>query len=346
MLGAPRFERADGASVSGLGPKAISVLACLVSASTQRMGRSDLVGLIWADLSSSPAARHALRQCLLRMRIALGPAAVALGADGDSLWLEPGRWCSDLGEIRQALADDDPARLGKLSAAVEGGGFCAGLDANGGPFEHWLRQRRHEADELCAQLHARAATVLLAQGATQQAIDAAYRRLAIQPYDEGAHADLIALLMQAGRRQAAVDARNACMELFDRDLGICPDPMVQRALATAPAKSVLRQQFRPDARWQRRSGRAAAIALVLASLTSGLLMRAGPDRIAADADAPMATAEQSPDPAPQAWITAASVRQMPASGATPAVADDDLRRSIGKMLEGDRDHARLYPVGC
>ena len=340
LLGTPRFELADGRPVTGLGPKAVAVLACLAVQPGQRLGRSDLVGLIWADLTSSSAARHALRQCLLRLRVALGPGAVALGADGDALWLESGRFRSDLYEVRQALAGKDDAWLCDLSPRVSGE-FCAGLEAKSAVFEDWLRQQRQVADGLCAQLHARAAMICAAAGALPQAIDAAHRRLSVEPYEEAAHAALIALLIQAGRRQAAVDAREACMALFKRDLGVLPGPLVQQAPLADPVPAALPEVIARPARRLSGGSRGAIAASVLAALTASFLMQHGPD--VAD---PVAAVDRPAAPAPQAWITAAATKQAPEPGSAAAGQDAALRLSIGKMLEGDVNHAMLYPVGC
>ncbi|MBU3031838.1 AfsR/SARP family transcriptional regulator [Paracoccus marinaquae] len=346
VLGAARFERSDGMALAFPGPKAAAVLACLAASPSLRMARTELVGLLWGDLSSTSAARHALRQCLLRLRGALGDAADLLGADAESLWLEESRVEIDLMAVRAALKDRDGPRIRDLSASV-GGTFCDGLEVKAPEFEDWLRQRRSDAERLCALLHDRAAAELAAVGRMTEALEAAHRRVAVEPYEETAHAALFALCLRAGRRQAAVRARDACIELFRRDLDIRP------GVESWPSLTPLVDQPRLPA--------TIPPSRLYATMPRGNLIRAGLLGVFAIAfllpgspEAPLGVpeADVTAAPAMQPWITAASAKAMRQVGTGGAAREDEAdadmvsRTAVRKMLEGDTDYAMLYPVGC
>lgn len=346
VLGALRLERPDGTPIAFPGAKAGAALACLSAAPAQRMARSQLVDLLWSDLPSTSAARHALRQCLLRLRAALGPAADGIGADADDLWLEQDLVEIDLVALRHALGTEGGDEVRQLSDAV-GQGFCCGLEIGGDAFEDWLRQQRLEADRLCAVLHERAAEAFAARGQMDQAIGAAQRRVAVGIYDEAAHAALISLNMRAGRRHAAVAARDACITLFRRDLDLVPQAHLDQAMQTPIAAPISRHAQASDPALPflpvpRRARPKASLSVALAALAALLL-------IDAPAQAPAPVASDRADPSAMvAWISAAAAKSpaVAAGGLSTVLSDEARRDGIRTMLEGDVKHAMLYPVGC
>ncbi|WP_171060780.1 BTAD domain-containing putative transcriptional regulator [Poseidonocella sp. HB161398] len=232
LLGEPRLAGPGGAPIALPGPKQLGLLACLAAAPGRRRGRAALAQLLWDDAASTAAARHALRQCLLRLRTQLGAAAGAIGTDDADIWLEPGRAEIDLALL--GAAEEDAAAVLDAAAAIRGG-FCDGLDAGGRAFEAWLRAERSSCDRASARLLGRAARLLEERGAAEEAIAAARQRLDFAPFEDAAHADLIALCARLGQRQAAAEAHAACLCLYDRELGVAPGPEVAAALRVPAA---------------------------------------------------------------------------------------------------------------
>lgn len=345
VLGATRFEFSDGTPLAFPGPKAAAVLACLAASPSLRAARSDLVGLLWGDSRSTPAARHALRQCLLRLRAGLGEAADLLGADAESVWLEADCVRIDLVEARQALQDHDMRRIRDFSASI-GATFCDGLEVKTREFEDWMRQQRPEAERLCALLHDRASAALADAGRLDEALLAAHRRVAVEPYEESAHAALVSLYLRAGRRQAAVQARDACIALFRRDLDIEPGialPPAQTPKADPPRFS---PEGLPAPALARPQPGAAIRAGLLGVFAAAFLIHGGADETRR---APKAEAGSTATMTP--WITAGAAKAVPrgrSGGAVQGQGDPDGARqaAVRKMLEGDANYAMLYPVGC
>lgn len=321
------------------GPKAAALLICLAAAPSCRVARGALVRLLWADLDSTSSARHALRQCLLRLRGSLGAAADVIGADPEMIWLDRESVQIDLVAVRQAIRDGDAARICDLSAST-GGVFCDGLDLTAHEWEDWVRSERQKAERLCAALHQMASAELAVQGRTDEALAAANRRVRAEPYEEAAHAALVALNMQSGRRQAAVQARVACIELFRRDLGVVPGESLRSAMRpvdsvrSLPVTAVpARQQARPRANVAVYASLAAA--MIVATLSQRGLDHADPGRA------------DDPSYVMQPWITAAAAKASSSEGQDRSSERlEGLQSDVRKMLEGDTNYAMLYPVGC
>lgn len=343
FLGEPRLQGQDGQVLATPGPKALALLGCLATAPDLRAGRTRLVELLWAEASSTPAARHALRQCLVRLRSQLGDAAKVLIADENAVWLNPDLVSLDLAEIRSALQTGAHKAIPELSLMVRGR-FCAGLDVGIAEFEAWLRDRQREYDQLCAELHGKAAAILAERGKGPAAIAAARRRLECEPFQDDAHAALIALCIAFGRRQEAATAYKDCHDLFARELGAAPAPQVDRALSSSvyachvplsmPAR-VVPTSHRPVL-GAFSAGLAAAITLFQVLGPWGSYQPSEPDR------KPMSI-----------WVSPASAASIQDSRFTASPVnlpedsfDASSQTAARQMLEGETDYAMLYPAGC
>lgn len=341
LLGEPLLAAAGGAVLRSPGPKAMALVACVATAPDKRMSRTALVELLWADAPSTSSARHALRQCLFRLRARLGPAGQVLLADDWTVGLNADLVSVDVAEVLSATTDDE---IVAASAAIRGP-FCAGLDAGTADFETWLRVRRGDFDRVCAGLHERAAGLLAERGDVDGAIAAAKRRLELEPYQDDAHAALIALCAGLGRRQDAAEAHAACHELFRKELGVAPRPDVDAALtsprfARQPVGASFLNARTPHARGQRRIGAfAAGLAVAAALLQLSGFREGGPP-------------PESPRPEMALWVGPASagpVQRKPA--ATPERTSEGTvnaanHSAVRRMLDGDTNYAMLYPVGC
>ncbi len=239
LLGEPRLAGPSGVALATPGPKAMALLARVAVAPDLRVDRAVLVELIWADAATTSSARHALRQCLVRLKTCLGPAAVALGADDVAVWLEPDLVALDLALVIAAERGGTDDEIVAASAAVRGR-FCAGLETGVENVEAWLRARRGEFDRSSAAVQGAAATILAGRSQADEAIATARRRLELDPFDDAGHAALIELCAGFGRRKEAMDAHAACHHLFSDELGVEPGPEVDAALAIAADRRCVR----------------------------------------------------------------------------------------------------------
>ena len=231
LLGPPRIER-DGAPVMVDTAKAIALLAYLVLTETSQR-RETLIGLLWPE-SDQAHGRAALRRTLSALNKALG--GERLLADRDTVGLEPGaRPWVDLLQFRARLAACKahghgaaavcPDCLGPLGDAVAlcGGDFLQGFslrDSLG--FDDW---QYHQGEILRRELDGaldRLARGLAARGEVEAALDTARRRLAVDPLNEAAHCQIMALYAQAGQRPSALRQYAECARILQAELGVTP----------------------------------------------------------------------------------------------------------------------------
>lgn len=124
----------DGVDLTPSSRKACAILAMLAVAPRGSRSRLWLRDKLWSDRGEEQASAS-LRQALLDIRKALGPAAAAvLTADSNTVSL-------DLGVVEvDALLLLDPERSGGLPAETEH--FLEGIDVRDEEFEEWLTLER------------------------------------------------------------------------------------------------------------------------------------------------------------------------------------------------------------
>ena len=231
LLGPPRIER-DGAPVMVDTAKAIALLAYLVLTETSQR-RETLIGLLWPE-SDQAHGRAALRRTLSALNKALG--GERLLADPHTVGLDPGaRPWVDLLQFRARLAACKahghgaagvcPDCLGPLGDAVAlcGGDFLQGFslrDSLG--FDDW---QYHQGEILRRELDGaldRLARGLAARGEVEAALDYARRRTTVDPLNEAAHCQIMALYAQAGQRPSALRQYAECARILQAELGVTP----------------------------------------------------------------------------------------------------------------------------
>lgn len=242
ILGPVRLETGEGSHIGPFGTKAKALLAYLATQPRGRAERDLLADLLW-DSRPKAEARHALRQALLRIRGQLvDRAAALLESDRDSLQLRLEAVDVDLLQFKRALRSANDKALLEISRLWRGA-FCAGLDVGAGPFEDWLLRERSQLDELAADGFARIAKIQAASGRFEAAVEAAQRRVVLNPFDDSAHAALIDLYGQRGWIGSARNAYRRCTDLFRRELDAVPNERVEAAIMRA-----LQQQDRQPRR--------------------------------------------------------------------------------------------------
>ena len=219
LLGRPRVEHAGGSPYRFRSRKSWAVLAYLILAERPPT-RTQLASLLFAE-ADDPL--RALRWSLTEIRRCLGIDGTL---DGDPLVLRlpPG-----------AVVDVPVLTHGSWTAAVElpglGADLLDGLSIQAAPaFESWLlSERRRIAAAAEAILH-EAALGTLSRDDLDGARAYAVRATAMSPLDENHQALLIRLYRLAGDYDAAQKQYAACVELFDRELGVTPGIAVEEAL--------------------------------------------------------------------------------------------------------------------
>ena len=210
--------------------------------------RAALAGLLWPD-APAEAARHNLRQTMLRLRAALGePASGAPGgrppllqADRRALRWNPAAGAeTDVGallaHLDAAAAHRHPGPAGVAGCPACLGRLRAAADAYRGPFlgefagppsdlfEEWAALKREGLQRRVAGALEALAEAALQNGDPGAAAGYARRELELEPLAEEAHRRLMGALAAGGDRGAALAQYAACRRLLAAELGAEPAP--------------------------------------------------------------------------------------------------------------------------
>ncbi|MBL8055382.1 MAG: tetratricopeptide repeat protein [Anaerolineales bacterium] len=188
--------------------------------------RETLAALLWGGLADADA-RNNLRQTLSNLRKLVGPF---LTIDRDQVAFAPaGPFFLDTAAFEQhlrAAAGQPPAAQAEhwqAASALYQGDFLAGFAVREAPeFEDWLLAQRARFRELAVHaLHA-LTQHQIAAGDNGRAVEAATRLLALDPWREEAHRQLMLLKARTGQRSAALAQYEVCRRVLERDLGVEP----------------------------------------------------------------------------------------------------------------------------
>ena len=214
--------------------RAAAIVKLLALEAGHRLHREQLLDTLWPDLDLDSAAnnlRGALHHARLGLERAGAPPGVFLTRDGEQLVLGPrDQLVVDVDSfdaaVNHAWHSADPA------IAERAGELYAGDLLPDDPYEEWAAARREGLRASYLTVLTRLAGLYEEQGEPHRAIAVHERILLTDPLDEAAHAGIMRLFAQMGHPQRAL-AHYARMEsLFDRELGVAPQPATQ-ALAAA-----------------------------------------------------------------------------------------------------------------
>ena len=225
--------------------KAQALLAYLAMPAGLPHSRDKLAALLWGD-RPLPQARGRFRETLFALRRALASAEPScLAASGEAVALEGGAVAIDAVTFTQLAAAGDVESLAR-AVDLYRGEFLEGLVFRGTPFEDWLMAERERLRELALETMARLLVQQRRAGATSQALRTALRLSALDPLQESVHRTLMRLYSELGRRAAALQQYQVCVETLQAELGIDPEEetrqlyqdLLSRSPAVSPAETV------------------------------------------------------------------------------------------------------------
>jgi predicted ATPase/DNA-binding SARP family transcriptional activator len=204
-------------------------LLCYLAVTGGRHSREKLAGLLWGD-SPEARARASLRKSLSDLRKLLGDAisitrqTVAFNRNG-TYWL-------DVEVLESALAEEtaDPETLRALGKAVDlyRGEFLEGFSVRQAvAFEEWVLGERERVRQMVLQALHRLSVAHTDRGEVAPAIEYTNRLLALEPWREEAHRQLMTLLARSGQPSAALAQYEACRQILAEELGVEPLPETQ-----------------------------------------------------------------------------------------------------------------------
>jgi predicted ATPase/DNA-binding SARP family transcriptional activator len=204
-------------------------LLCYLAVTGGWQSREKLAGLLWGD-SPEARARASLRKSLSDLRKLLGDAisitrqTVAFNRNG-TYWL-------DVEVLESALAEEttDPETLRALREAVDlyRGEFLEGFSVRQAvAFEEWVLGERERLRQMVLQALHRLSVAYTDRGEVAAAIEYTNRLLALEPWQEEAHRQLMTLLARNGQPSAALAQYETCRRILAEELGVEPLPETQ-----------------------------------------------------------------------------------------------------------------------
>ncbi len=200
--------------------------------------RSKLAGLLWAD-STEDTARGNLRQCLFRLRVAVGRDLIV---SNEALRLEPSL------EI-DAVRFESLIFTGEFEAALQlelGGELLAGHDYDDSPdLNDWVLAARERLEAGSREALSSESSRLEIAGDYSTALRRAEQLLTRNPISEDANRRVMRLHYLAGDRPAALKAFEQCKTMLEAQLGVEPLIETQNLAALISSGQGLPQSVPP-----------------------------------------------------------------------------------------------------
>lgn len=238
LLGPFRAYREDQAVTGFESNKVRALLAYLAVESEQPHRRESLAGLLWPDMPDRGALSN-LRYALSDLRHVLGDRQAdppLLLATRDSIAVNPQSdlWL-DTARLLEAVAAQQAEPLAasgrpngshaRLAEALDlyVGPFLDGFSVSGsGPFEEWALFKREQIGRQAVWALQELARHCESMGDYDGACRFARRQIALEPWSEEAHRQLMRSLALGGQRNAALRQFAVCRRLLMRELGVEP----------------------------------------------------------------------------------------------------------------------------
>ena len=228
-LGRPQITL-GGAPVTGFTYRKSLALLYYLAVTGRPHSRETLLGLLWPEAAQANA-RSSLRKALSDLRRRVGPFLDITRHEVAFDFSTP--YWLDTECFETSVKDTTAETVERLQEAVElyHGDFLEGFYIRqAAAFEEWVLVQRARLRESALRTLETLSRVYGAQGASGRdaAIDYTARLLALEPWREEAHRQLMHLLALSGRRGAAIAHYEACRQTLADELGIEPGPDTTR----------------------------------------------------------------------------------------------------------------------
>ena len=244
LLGNVEIGR-DGAPVPGFSSSKAQALLCYLAVTGRPQTRPVLAGLLWGDMPEDKA-RMNLRKALTNLRRLVGPhlditrQAAALNRDS-AYWLDV-----------EVFED----RIGESSTQTDIRGLCQAVELYRGDFlegfyvrqalafEEWALAEQARLRNLALGALHRLVVFYAGQGRAglPDGINYAGRLLALEPWREETHRQLMLLLARSGQRGAALAQYETCRRVLAEELGVEPGTET-----VALVRAIEEDHIQPDA---------------------------------------------------------------------------------------------------
>jgi predicted ATPase/DNA-binding SARP family transcriptional activator len=209
----------------------VPALLSYLTVTAQPHSRLELATLLWGNATEANA-RKSLSMALSNLRRLAAPyleitrQTIAFNRE-PPYWLDVAHFCQ---RAIDALDHQDSAPaeelIASLTTAAElySGDFLGGFFVRDAPtFEEWALGQREWLRQLALQVFHTLGTLYADQGGHGAAIESTARLLAIEPWQEESHRQLMQLLALSGQRSAALTQYETCCRILADELGIEPE---------------------------------------------------------------------------------------------------------------------------
>ncbi len=210
--------------------RAIALIAFLALRAGSPQPRQRIAGLFWPDSADAQALTN-LRREVHHLRQVLDDDPALVITPRDLCWQDTPGCRVDLRAFAAAAAAAQAAAAAGHSAAVitHATGALAeyGGDLLPGQYDDWLTEARSDLERQCVDL----CDLICATrpGDLAVAVDAARRRVRMQPLEETGYRTLMRLQAELGDRAGAVSTYHHCASVLERELGVQPGPATRQA---------------------------------------------------------------------------------------------------------------------
>jgi DNA-binding SARP family transcriptional activator len=220
--------------------RAVALIAFLACRAGSPQPRQWIAGLFWPESADGQALTN-LRRELHHLRQVLDDEPALVVTPRDLCWqdtptcrVDVRAFATEAAAARAAAAADDSAAMiahATRAIAEYGGDLLPGM------YDDWLAEARSELERQCVDL----CDLICAAhpGDLAVAVDAARRRVRMQPLEEVGYRTLMRLQAELGDRAGAVSTYHRCASVLEHELGVQPDPVTRQAFRRlmAPAES-------------------------------------------------------------------------------------------------------------
>jgi len=219
----------NGERINSQVPAKSQALLCYLAVMRGQHSREKLAGLLWGDKPDARASAN-LRKSLSTLRqifedaLIITRQSVTFNYDSDH-WL-------DVEVFESALAGGDASleTFPAMNEAVElyRGDFLEGFSVRQAvEFEEWALSERERLRQMAIKALQRMSDACADRGEYEAAIEYTHRLLALEPWAEEAHRQLMTLLARIGQPSAALAQFETCRQILAEELGVEPLPETQ-----------------------------------------------------------------------------------------------------------------------
>lgn len=206
----------DGKPLNGFYSNKASALIAYLALTRRAPTRDALAALLWGEMRDADAKMN-LRQCLTNLRKLLAPHLLITRDSVEFNFDAP--YALDVEAFEHKLRARD------LSAAVElyTGDFLDGVFVRDAPdFEEWMLAQRARLRDLALQAMSTLVSESAACGDNARGIEYATRLIALDPWREETHRELMVMLARIGQRSVALQQYEICKRELREQMGVEP----------------------------------------------------------------------------------------------------------------------------